>query len=86
MVALAVPAVEGEGDLLLRQPEAGFEVLSGDCRVVEFQVEFLFDVPSALLFNVFVSSLFVFFPFGTVYITLNGDNSKSIMHIFMHNF
>ena len=39
VVALAVPAVEGEADLLAGLGEVGFEILAGDRRVVLDQVE-----------------------------------------------
>ena len=61
VVALAVPAVKGEGDLFLCLGKEGLEVLSGDRCVVVFKEEV---VSQFVCVSHFVYLRFVWFSFG----------------------
>ena len=76
VVALAVPTIEGEGDLLLGFGEEGFKILADNRGVVVLREEVVSQFVGVFHF---VVPPFVVFPFGSVLITLNGDNSKTIL-------
>ena len=74
VVALAVPAVEGEADALPGLEEMRLEILAGNAGVVVVKLHQVSH--RVCVCHCRILRFRGVFPFGTVYITLNGDNSK----------